>query len=94
MRNHKSLALLMLVGLAAAARSDQVVLKSGKVIHGTIVAETAPGCWGPMITPSFRGGHEVTTPVAVEGAEPGDAIAIRIQKVRVTSTATETRLRW
>lgn len=55
---------------------------------GTIVAETAPGCWGPMITPSFRGGHEVTTPVAVEGAEPGDAIAIRIQKVRVTSMAT------
>jgi len=55
---------------------------------GTIVAETAPGCWGPMITPSFQGGHEVTTPVAVEGAEPGDAVAIRIQKVRVTSTAT------
>jgi formamidase len=55
---------------------------------GTIVAETAPGCWGPMITPSFQGGHEVTTPVAVEGAEPGDAIVIRIQKVRVTSTAT------
>ena len=55
---------------------------------GTIVAETAPGCWGPMITPSFQGGHEVTTPVAVEGAEPGDAIAIRIEKVRVTSTAT------
>jgi len=40
MRNHKRLALLMLVGLAAAARPDQVVLKSGKVIHGTIVAET------------------------------------------------------
>ncbi|GAB4262888.1 MAG: acetamidase/formamidase family protein [Deferrisomatales bacterium] len=55
---------------------------------GTIVAETAPGCWGPMITPSFRGGHEVTTPVAVEGAQPGDAIAIRIRKIRVTSTAT------
>ena len=55
---------------------------------GTIVAETAPGCWGPMITPSFRGGHEVTTPVAVEGAEPGDAIVIHIQKIRVTSTAT------
>ncbi|HEY76967.1 MAG TPA: acetamidase/formamidase family protein [Thermoflexia bacterium] len=55
---------------------------------GTIVAETAPGCWGPMITPSFRGGHEVTTPVAVEGAEPGDAVVIRIQKIRVTSTAT------
>ncbi len=55
---------------------------------GTIVAETAPGCWGPMITPSFRGGHEVTTPVAVEGAEPGDAIVINIQKIRVTSMAT------
>ena len=55
---------------------------------GTIFAETAPGCWGPMITPSFHGGHEVTAPVAVEGAGPGDAVAIRIQKVRVTSTAT------
>jgi formamidase len=55
---------------------------------GTIVAETAPGCWGPMITPSFQGGHEVTTPVAVDGAEVGDAIAIRIQKIRVTSMAT------
>jgi len=55
---------------------------------GTIVAETAPGCWGPMITPSFEGGHEVTTPVAVEGAQPGDAIAISIQKIRVTSMAT------
>jgi formamidase len=55
---------------------------------GTIVAETAPGCWGPMITPSFQGGHEVTSPIAVEGAEPGDAIAIRIQKIRVTSMAT------
>jgi formamidase len=55
---------------------------------GTIVAGTAPGCWGPMITPSFQGGHEVTSPVAVEGAEPGDAIAIRIQKIRVTSMAT------
>ncbi len=55
---------------------------------GTIIAETAPGCWGPMITPSFRGGHEVTTPVAVEGAEPGDAIAIHIQEIQVTSQAT------
>lgn len=55
---------------------------------GTIVAETAPGCWGPMITPQFKGGHEVTQPVAVEGAEVGDAIAIRIKKVRVTSRAT------
>ena len=55
---------------------------------GTLIAKTAPGCWGPMITPSFRGGHEVTTPVAVEGAEPGDALVIRIQRIRVTSLAT------
>jgi acetamidase/formamidase len=55
---------------------------------GHIVANTAPGCWGPMITPSIRGGHEVTLPVAVEGAEPGDAIAIRIRDITVTSLAT------
>lgn len=61
----------------------------GPVVDGgTIVAETAPGCWGPMITPEFRGGHEVTTPVAVEGAEPGDAIVIRIRSIKVTSQAT------
>ena len=41
---------------------------------GHIVANTAPGCWGPMITPAIKGGHEVTLPVAVEGAEVGDAI--------------------
>lgn len=55
---------------------------------GRIVASTAPGCWGPMITPAIRGGHEVTRPVAVEGAEVGDAIAIRIENIRVTSLAT------
>ncbi len=55
---------------------------------GVIIAETAPGCWGPMITPHFRGGHEVTAPVAVEGAEVGDAIVIRIAKIEVTSLVT------
>lgn len=55
---------------------------------GHIVANTAPGCWGPMITPAIRGGHEVTQPVAVEGAEVGDAIAIRIKDIVVTSIAT------
>ncbi len=55
---------------------------------GFIVANTAPGCWGPMLTPSIEGGHEVTTPVAVEGAEVGDAIAIRIVSVKVTSECT------
>ncbi|WP_020008085.1 acetamidase/formamidase family protein [Salinicoccus albus] len=55
---------------------------------GHIVANTAPGCWGPMITPELKGGHEVTRPVFVEGAEPGDAIAVHIHSIRVTSTAT------
>lgn len=55
---------------------------------GTIIANTAPGCWGPMITPRLRGGHEVTKPVFVEGAEVGDGIAIRIREITVTSIAT------
>jgi acetamidase/formamidase len=55
---------------------------------GHIVANTAPGCWGPMITPEIRGGHEVTRPVAVAGAEVGDAIVIRIKDVTITSLAT------
>jgi len=55
---------------------------------GRIVANTAAGCWGPMLTPALQGGHEVPTPVFVEGAEPGDAVAIRIESVRVTSQAT------
>jgi acetamidase/formamidase len=54
---------------------------------GHIMANTAPGCWGPMITPEIRGGHEVTRPVAVAGAEVGDAIAIRIKDITVTSLA-------
>ena len=55
---------------------------------GTIEASTAPGCWGPMITPRLRGGHEVTKPVFVEGAGVGDSIAIRIRRIDVTSIAT------
>jgi len=55
---------------------------------GTIEGVTAPGCWGPMITPAIRGGHEVTLPVAVEGAEVGDSIAITIMEMTVTSLAT------
>jgi formamidase len=55
---------------------------------GHIVVNTTPGCWGPMITPALRGGHEVCMPVAVEGAQVGDAIAIRIRDIEVTSLAT------
>jgi acetamidase/formamidase len=49
---------------------------------------TAPGCWGPMITPTLRGGHEVCTPVRIENAEIGDAIAISIERIQVLSQAT------
>lgn len=55
---------------------------------GTVISNTAPGCWGPMITPRLRGGHEVTKPVFVDGAEIGDAVAIRIRDITVTSIAT------
>ena len=59
-------------------------LKSG----GRIVAHTAPGCWGPMITPRLCGGHEVTVPVFIEGAEEGDAVALTIESIVLTSDAT------
>ena len=39
-----------------------------------------------MITPALRGGHEVTKPVF--GAEVGDAIAIRIKSIEISSRAT------
>lgn len=55
---------------------------------GHIIGNTTPGCWGPMITPAIRGGHEVTQPVAVADAQAGDAIAIRIKDITVTSVAT------
>ncbi|MBP3737067.1 MAG: acetamidase/formamidase family protein [Lachnospiraceae bacterium] len=55
---------------------------------GRIVLNTPAGCWGPMLTPALMGGHEVPVPVYVEGAEPGDAVAIRVESVRVTSQAT------
>jgi acetamidase/formamidase len=55
---------------------------------GTIRVGTPPGCWGPMITPKFQGGHEVSQPVAVAGAEVGDAVAIKIKAMEVTSLAT------
>jgi acetamidase/formamidase len=40
-----------------------------------------------MITPTIKGGHEVNIPVAVEGADVGDAIAIKIEKIKVLSKA-------
>jgi acetamidase/formamidase len=51
---------------------------------GTIVARVSPGCWGAMITPDYASGHEVTHPIAVEGAEIGeDAIKCTACKTSV-----------
>lgn len=55
---------------------------------GHIIANTAPGCWGPMITPHLKGGHEVTIPTEVSGAEIGDAVLIDIKDITITSRAT------
>jgi len=62
---------------------DEVVRDGGR-----IRTVAPPGCWGPMITPRFLGGHEVSWPVAVAGAAVGDAIAITIERVQVLSRAT------
>ena len=42
--------------------TDGIIGPSAEVVGtvrdgGHIVANTAPGCWGPMITPSIKGGH-------------------------------------
>ena len=50
-----------------------------------LTLQTPPGCWGPMITPCIRGGHEVTRPIRVENAVPGDTVALILERVRVLS---------
>ncbi|MFD2131960.1 acetamidase/formamidase family protein [Pseudogracilibacillus auburnensis] len=71
-------------GILDPNKEMEYVVKDG----GHIVANTTPGCWGPMITPALKGGHEVTKPVFVEGAEIGDAIMIYIKSIEITSFAT------
>ncbi len=71
-------------GLVGPGLGFAATVKDG----GHIGCVVPPGCWGPMITPEFRGGHEVTRPVAVAGAKVGDAIAITIESMRVLSLAT------
>lgn len=46
---------------------------------------TPPGCWGAMITPSIKSGHEVSKPVYFKDAKPGDALCIHIEKIEVLS---------
>lgn len=54
---------------------------------GILIANTVQGCWGPMITPEMKSGHEVTQPVAIADAEVGDAVALTITRLTVRSKA-------
>jgi acetamidase/formamidase len=40
-----------------------------------------------MITPEVESGHTISRPVAVAGAEVGDAVALKIKKINITSRA-------
>ena len=54
---------------------------------GRIVTGTEPACYGPMITPEVESGHTISRPVAVDGAEVGDGVALKIKKINITSKA-------
>lgn len=61
----------------------------GPVESGTVVSSIVPpGCWGPMITPQIKSGHEVSKPVAVAAATPGDTVAITVKSLDVKSIYT------
>lgn len=61
-----------------------IVVKDGARVR----IKTAPCCWGPMITTDYPGGHEVSKPFYVAGAELGDAIAIKVEEIKLFSQAT------
>ncbi|MDH7500731.1 MAG: acetamidase/formamidase family protein, partial [candidate division NC10 bacterium] len=98
------ISLWLLIGLAPAMAAEaqkivfaseivDVIGPSSKMIGpvrsgGIVVATPEAACYGPMITPQLRSGHTLTIPVAVEGAKVGDAIALKIKKVRVLAKAT------
>src|SRR2546421_7127403 len=58
-------------GIVGPSLGFAATIKDG----GHIRCVVPPGCWGPMITPEFHGGHEVTRPVAVGGARVGESPA-------------------
>jgi formamidase len=79
--------------MVIASEIVDVIGPSSKMIGpvqsgGIIVATPEAACYGPMITPQLKSGHTMTIPVAVEGAEVGDAIALKIKKVKVLAKAT------
>jgi acetamidase/formamidase len=54
---------------------------------GRIVTGTEAACYGPMITPEVKSGHTISRPVAVTDAEVGDGVALKIEKIKITSKA-------
>lgn len=68
-------------GLVGPESIPGVTIQSG----GRMRCLLPSGCLGPIITRHFRGGHETTRPVFVEGAHPGDALAISIERLVVKS---------
>ena len=96
------IAILFALPISYAAEAQKIVFASqivdvigpsckmaGPVQNGGIIVATPEAaCYGPMITPQVRAGHTITAPVAVEGAQVGDAIALKIKKVRVLAKAT------
>lgn len=61
----------------------------GPIESGAIISSIVPpSCWGPMITPRIKSGHEVSKPVAIKDASPGDAVALTVQSIEVLSAFT------
>lgn len=69
------------VDLVGGTLDDNLLINDGD----KILVTTPPGCWGPMITPSIKSGHEVSKPINLSGAEVGDSIAIFIERISVKS---------
>src|SRR5207248_6514644 len=68
-------------GIVGPSLGFAATIKDG----GHIRCVVPPGCWGPMITPEFHGGHEVTRPVGGGGSCGGDGLAITIESIGVLS---------
>jgi len=85
-QNDEELEIVFVDELTDGVLDPQAEMLGPVGLGGLIVADTAAGRWGSMIH-ATRSGYQVTRPVAVEGAEVGDAIVIRIKDITVSSLA-------
>lgn len=83
MTNNKTIFVDRITSIIGEVVPQDIMVQDGD----RIVAETALCCWGPMITPTVFGGHEITGPVFLKDAEPGDAVAIVIENIEILSYA-------